>query len=236
VREDAIGGSTPNLDQEDSGRDLLAYVAIRVSPPPRPGATYQDRLPDRRKENAIWQGLTYREDREDREDRERRGDRERRRDPEEEELRMRFERREVPDLAQALAVRMTTSLVPRLGIPLEIRVLPRRGTIELGVLILGACALLKDYKPLRDSLVQLSDDVRDVLDIPQDWSVEVAEFRTAATSIPGASGGGVRQTAGGLIGMGGASRYAFLYLLILNILALIFFCYLTLTAVMAAST
>jgi hypothetical protein len=29
-------------------------------------------------------------------------------------------------------------------------------------LILGAYALLKDYKPLRDSLVQLSDDVRDV--------------------------------------------------------------------------
>jgi hypothetical protein len=119
--EDATEGSTPNLDQEDSGRDLLAYVAIRVSPPPRPGATYQDRLPDRRTENAIWQGLTYREDRE------RRGDRERRRDPEGEELRMRFDRREVPDLAQALAVRMTTSLVPRLGIPLEIQVLPRRG-------------------------------------------------------------------------------------------------------------
>jgi hypothetical protein len=221
--DDPTEGSTPNRDQEDSGRDLLAYIAIRISPPPRPQPTVEgqeDQMSQEEKdeikkkkekdeirEKNIWNRLTSR----------------------------RVRPRGSRDRTSALAARMTESLVPRVGIPLEIRVLPRRGTIELGVLILGSYALLKDYKPLRDSIVQLVNDIREFLGIPADWNVEVTEFRTPGTSIPEASASRVRQTAGGLIGMGVASRYAFLYLLILNILALVFFCYLTLTAVLANS-
>jgi hypothetical protein len=132
----------------------------------------------------------------------------------------------------SLAMHILTELVPRIGIPLDVKVFARSGTIELGILIFGAYALLKDYKPLRDSLMQLGSDIEAFLGRPS-LKVDILDLRTPGASVPEVSGSQVREAGGGLIGMGVASRYAFLWLLILNVLALIFFGYLTLTAVMA---
>ncbi len=131
--------------------------------------------------------------------------------------------------------RVVERLVPIVGIPLEVKIFARRGLVELGLLILGSYALLKDYKPLRESLDLLAQDIRNLLldppegetpaGIPPNWDVEVVDFRIPGTTIP--------ETFGGFVGMGVVSRYALVYLLIINFIVLIFFCYLTLTAVIA---
>ena len=52
-------------------------------------------------------------------------------------------------LAVELERRFVERLMPAVSVPLQVKVFPRRAFIELGVLILGSYALLKDYKPLR---------------------------------------------------------------------------------------
>jgi hypothetical protein len=120
-----------------------------------------------------------------------------------------------PTIAPDLERRFVDRLVPSVGIPLEVKVFSRRGSIELAVLILGSYALLKDYKPLRDSLDLLVQDIKNVLSsVPggfhiYDWDVEVVDFRTPGTTAP--------ETVGGFAG-GVVSRYGLLYLLIINFL------------------
>jgi len=134
-------------------------------------------------------------------------------------------------IAFKLEQRFVERLVPIVGIPLEVKVFPRKGSIELAMLILGAYALLKDYKPLRDSIDLLVQDIKNVLEeespggFPPGWTVEVADSRIPGTIVP--------ETFGGFVRMGLISRYALVYLLIITFLVLIFFCYLTLTAVIA---
>jgi hypothetical protein len=129
-----------------------------------------------------------------------------------------------------LEQRFVERLVPRVGIPLDVKVFARRGSVELGVLILGSYALLKDYKPLRESLDLLVEDIANVLGTKPNgmyprWQVTLEDVRTPGSAVP--------DTLGGFVGMGVVSRYAWVYLLIINFLVLIFFCYLTLTTVMA---
>jgi hypothetical protein len=69
------------------------------------------------------------------------------------------------------------------------------------------------------------EDIRDVLAFPPRWHVRLEEVHIPGDTVP--------ETSGGFVGMGGVSRYALVYLLIINFLVLIFFCYLTLTAVLA---
>jgi hypothetical protein len=133
---------------------------------------------------------------------------------------------------RSLERRIVERLVPRIGIPLEVKIYPRPGSIELGVLILGSYALLRDYKPLRESLKLLEQDIKEVLSVPPDWTVEVADIQT-----PGDSDA---RRVGGPVGLATAPRYswvAFLIInvvaLVINIAALIFFGYLVFTVVMA---
>jgi hypothetical protein len=84
---------------------------------------------------------------------------------------------------RSLERRIVERLVPRIGIPLEVKIYPRPGSIELGVLILGSYALLRDYKPLRESLKLLEQDIKEVLSVPPDWTVEVADIQTLVTPM-----------------------------------------------------
>jgi hypothetical protein len=124
-----------------------------------------------------------------------------------------------------LEQRAVERLVPRIGIPLEVKIYPRPGTIELGVLLLGSYALLRDYKPLRESIRLLEKDIREILDVPSDWTVSVDDIQTPNDSDA--------RRLGGPVGLAMVSRYVWVILLILNLLALIFFCYLAFAAVIA---
>jgi len=181
--------------------DLLAYALVRISPPSGVQISREERESNETIENVLWTNLTRGTD-------------------------------EFPYAPLLMLERRCVELlVPRVGIPLKVQIFPRRGSIELAFVIFGAYGLLKDYKPLRDSLMQLRDDIRRFA-VPEEWDIVVEDIHTPSNLIPDAPSSRERETVGGLIGMGVASRYAVLYLLILNGLALIFFCYLTLTAVM----
>jgi hypothetical protein len=106
----------------------------------------------------------------------------------------------------------------------EVRLGVRRGTIVLeAAFFLGVYAAVKDYKTLRDSVQQLNSDVKNFLGVA-DWRV-VADVHT-----PGPVG---RQISNVGVGMDLASRFAFPYLIITNLVLLVLFVVLAWIVVMA---
>jgi hypothetical protein len=119
--------------------------------------------------------------------------------------------------SQVLEVRIMEHLVKRLNVPVEVNVFFRRGSLEIVALALGAYTVVKDYKTLRDSALTLRNDVvRPFVHTElglQHWDVDETVWTPGdleqAASVTGTS-------------MDMGVRYAFLYLMISNIVLIIF--------------
>jgi hypothetical protein len=111
----------------------------------------------------------------------------------------------------------------------------------LAVVLFGSYTLLKDYKPLREGLELLRNDIAGFLGLSTGWEVTVQDLRITegsgqkepVGSLQQASDSASGKPSGGLVGMGVVSRYAFLYLLITNVIALLFIGYLAWSVTMA---
>jgi hypothetical protein len=122
-----------------------------------------------------------------------------------------------PDLVPQLELDLKERLEMLLDMRVEVIVYLRRGTFGILALVVGTYTVLKDYKTLRDSLKTLSKDVVEPF-VTDDLGLKDRDVE-ATVWTPGTPGQEV-LVSGARVDFG--SRYAFIYMMISNILLIVF--------------